>query len=680
MTVLLRSLTFFFLLATGLLSSRLEARDAPPPGEYVPGELRLGGLSRVAADTPVRIAVWAIRPQLPYFYSGIKSPVAPRADLKLEVRDGSGQWVGGGEPRFQHGQWQMMDVIPEGLKPGRYEVVLTMLYDDLAFNRISKRLTVLTPESLAATPRISAEKIADMGSLRTETQADGSLVAMLPADRELILPLPGEARMAVYGTFVGPLSDFLVSLAGQDRELSASGADYLSAEFFLGFATGGKDALRLESGKQDLRIKGLRMEPLTGASAKLAAHNEPTIQDRAVVMNNDGYSEGFFDAEWKIQDLPLQVLRYKDTDVTQLDWCSLVSNVASYRSKYADFYGEGFNGKWARTGEKAAYENYRAIAQHEPPLFPWLVATGKQIGLPIWGSLRMSNSYGNHPFGEVLNGRLWFERAELRIRRTPEEAVDNDNPLSFAYEEVQAMRIGVIRELAEMGCAGVNLDYCRYPLIMGYDVPLLERFEKVHGEDGRPFALDDPRWVKIRKEVHNDFLRKVRGALDQVGKAQGRRVSLSIRLPATKFESFSFDPKTWIKEGLVDALIPGFPGHDRWVDVGFWRKMIGSAKIDLWPNIEYYRFSKTSELTDEQIAQGMRHAYKFVNAREDYLRRAAEAYAAGADGMYIFNRWLEPGLFRGLSDATFIRNWQEFQNPDNLDSEVAMKSRKHKTQ
>ncbi len=669
----LRVLLFGGVLLGGF--SIASAQEEPPPGAYVPGEVRLAGHSRVQADEPIQVAVWAIRPEKPYHYSGVTGGVAPRAELKLELRDAQGKWVGGGEPRFRHGKWQSMTLAPQGLQPGRYEAVLTLIYDDLPFSRISKRITVLTAGEMAATPGISATEIAKFASLETKVLDGGRAAAVLPADRELVVPLPAKGPTVVYGTFAGSATAFQTNLSGRELEVNGWGSEYQQREVYLGFGIGETDQLVLEVGKSDLLLISLRFEPVSGAEANLAAHDQPGRGNKAVVINNDGFSEGFFDPKWNIKDLPLQVLRYKGTDATQLDWCVLVSDVVSYRSKFAEFYGEHHSGRWATEGNRSARGFYLELEGHDPKMIPWLVATGQEIGLPVWGSLRMSVSYGHHPFGKDFNGAMWQGHPEWRLKRSSDEASDNDNPLSFAYEQVQAVRIGVLTELAEMGCEGVNLDYCRYPLIMGYEAPLLKRFQEVHGEDGNDIALDDPRWVKIRQEHHNEFLRKLRQRLDQVGRARGKRVPVSIRLPATQYESFGFDPKTWIKEGLVDVLIPGFPGLDRWFDATFWTDMVGESKVKVWVNMELYRHETAlTELTDDQVAQGIKPGYQFKNLHEDYLRRAAEVYAQGVDGMYIFNRWLEPEIFRGLADATYLRNWQQFQNPNNLDSGIRDKS------
>lgn len=199
----------------GLLLSSSEIKANPPEGAYVPGEVRLAGLSRVEAGQSIKVDVWAIRPERPYHYSGAMELTASEIALKLELRDATGQWVGGGEPLFRHGQWQSVTLTAGGLKTGRYEVVLTLLYDNLPFNQARKRITVLSAKELEATPGMSAEQIGSAGKLETKNLDGNVTAAILTKGRELSLVLPGEGEVVVYGTFAGATPGFVSEVAGE---------------------------------------------------------------------------------------------------------------------------------------------------------------------------------------------------------------------------------------------------------------------------------------------------------------------------------------------------------------------------------------------------------------------------------------------------------------------------------
>lgn len=93
----------------------------------------------------------------------------------------------------------------------------------------------------------------------------------------------------------------------------------------------------------------------------------------------------------------------------------------------------------------------------------------------------------------------------------------------------------------------MNLGFCRYPTVLGYEEPMLKQFAEAHGEDGTKIPFDDPRLIRVRQEVMNSFLHEVCAAMDEAGKKRGQPVRVSVRLPATKIETFGFVPQTWIR-------------------------------------------------------------------------------------------------------------------------------------
>lgn len=643
----------------------------PPPGTLVPGEMKLAGPLMAASGSPVETWLWAVRPKPPYFHSAVRAREPAPAELTVGLFDAEGGELARVQPRFRAGKWRKIQLAEDGLPPGEYEIAALMTYDGVPFNRVTKRLIVVDPDEPSGRTILDAASLADALNLEVAADSSGRKAVRVPKDREIKLPVPGAGeRVAVHGLFQIPAPGLSAAIDGKPRDLPAlRDREYAVREQFLGYARAGTDTLALKSGEDDFRLLHLRFEPVPGNPA--ADPKKRGNAGKQIFVNNDGFSEGFFDPEWDPRELPEQVDRYQNTDVSVFEWTSLVSDVANYRSAHADFYGEGFQGEWPGRNYRAAHEHYVFLQQHDPPMFPWLVQRGEAIGVPVWGSLRMSTGYGAHPFGRVFNGKFWFENPAMRLKRTPDEADDNDNFLSYAYAPVRESRLGVLREMVGFGCEGVNLDFCRYPEVMGYDQPLLERFEATHGESGAAYTFDHPKWISVRQEFFNEFMRGVRKAMNEAGEERGAPVRISARLPATHYATFGFDPETWVREGLVDVLIPAFPGNDRWADPEPWLEMVRGTDVLVLPGIEYHIFETSqSELTDEEIERGVEPGYQFKQTRENYLRRAADAYAAGAHGMYLFNNWKRPEMWRGVSDAEFVESWRRDQDPENLHSEL----------
>lgn len=642
----------------------------PAEGMMHPGELRLAGPRVMQEGEDLRAWLRAVPPVVPINYHGVYRQVELRPELRVQWLDSQQKVIAGTSLPFAPETWQAVPLANQQLAPGDYTLRAEIVVErGSVFSRVEKEVRVVATEegqSLAALQK-DAPAIAKATGLK---QTKGAV--LIPKGTEADLLLPGKGRVAVYGRLAPPSAAFAAALGETQRNLPAfRDASFLWREVFLGVGEGGRDALRLLSGEGEVRLAGIRVEPLSEDVSFVPGSGN---KGKQLVVNNDGGSEGFFDPAWNPERLPEMVDRYRGTDVSQFEFATNLPEAANYRSRFVEFYGEHFKGTWPTKGYKAQFRAYAALDKHEPRLFPRLNARCREIGVTFWGSLRMNSDYGYQPeYAQLFHSRFQNERAEMRVMTSPYQKQPSFY-LSFVQPEVRERRIGVLRELAEFGCAGVNLDFCRYPTVLGYEEPMLRRFTEAHGEDGSKVPFDDPRWIRVRQEVMNGFLRELRTAMNEEGQKRGQPVRISVRLPAKKYETFGFDPQTWIKEGLVDALITAFPGWERWFEIAPWVAMAKGSKVEIWPGTEYYfHETSTGELTDADVAAGKKPGAMWLLSRADYLRRAAEAYAAGAQGFYMFNAWdkAHTRLVRGITDAKFVANWRRFLDPENLGSEIA---------
>lgn len=509
-----------------------------------------------------------------------------------------------------------------------------------------------------------------------------------------------EGPCAVYVSFITPSPRVLASWGDEKRRIEANERYYLEAgpfppldtidaegklygrspardgelisqELFAGVGEFRHGPLVITSAEGTAKITRVRIEKLTPAEFELATSKANPKANRRIIHNNDGFSHKFGDPRWDYRRLLDQIDIYADSDVKQLDWAPLVSGAVAYPSKYADWFGEGIT-EWAREFERVAAENYRKLQKNGMPLYPTLVQRGKEIGVDVWGSLRMSAYYGENAYGRAFNGTLWRQHPEFVIRNK-EGKTDGAMRLSWAWRPVQEQRLGVLAEMVEMGCAGVNLDFCRYPGILGYDAPLIEAFQAQYGEDPRTLAKDDERWVRLRCEVVNGVFRELRSRLKKLGEERGKPVRVSVRLSAAGYEEYGLDPRTWVREGLVDLLIVGWPSVDKPYDLKPWREIVAGSDVELYGHIEkFIHRGKRHELTDAQIREGLRPDSDTYYQTEDYLRRAHFLYEAGADGLYLFNNFgsSRPGTLNLLGDKRSVQRWSRFEDPMNLQSEA----------
>lgn len=642
----------------------------PAEGMMHPGEMRLAGPRVMRTGEALRVWLRAVPPVVPIHYHGVHRKVELRPELRVQWLDSQRKVIASASLPFAPETWQAVPLANQKPAPGDYTLRAEIMVEDgSVFSRVEKDVRVVAEEEGKSLPALQddAPAIAKATGLK---QTQGAV--LIPKDSEVVIALPGQGRVAVYGRLAPPSAAFAATLGATKRNLPAfRDASYLWREVFLGVGEGGRDVLRVLSGEGEVRLAGVRVEPL---SEDVSFVPDAGNQGRQLVVNNDGASEGFFDPAWNPERLPEMVDRYQGTDVSHFEFATMLPEAANYRSRFVDLYGEHFKGTWPTKGYEAQFRGYDYLDKHEPRLFPWLNARCREIGVTFWGSLRMNSDYSGHAeYAALFHSRFQNERADMRVLTTPTQKPPSFY-LSFAQPAVRERRIGVLRELAEFGCAGVNLDFCRYPTVLGYEEPMLKRFTEAHGEDGTKVPFDDPRWIRVRQEVMNGFLRELRAAMNEETKKRGQPVRISVRLPATKYETFGFDPQTWIREGLVDALIPAFPGWERWFEIAPWVAMAKASKVEIWPGTEFYfHQTSTGELTDQDVAAGKKPGAMWLLSRADYLRRAAEAYAAGAQGFYLFNAWdkAHTHLVRGITDAKFVANWRHYLDPENLGSEIA---------
>lgn len=674
------------------IADELQNSLRPPDGMMYPGEMKLAGPRTIEAGEPLRCWLRAVPPAVLSTYDGVYRKPDLRPKLVVELLDARGKVLAtrrppfseatllkGGHPAYYDVYWQALSLADKGLVSGEYAVVATMMVEGrIPFNRVEKRLRVLSAAETrqAQSQELDSQALAaasGLGVVAIEGAAPGAPAdaVILPAGKSLQVALPGRGRVAVYGLSLVPSPEFAATVGGITRQVPAlKDTGYLLRERFLGIGQGGAEQLLLEVKAEALRLAGVRVEPL---DKRVSLVPRPGNGGKPLVVNNDGGSEGFWSPSWDPNQLPEMAERYQGTDVSQFEFSTNLGEMTNYRSRYVDFYGEGVE-EWPTRGYEAQRRHFLYLDQHEPRLFPWLAERSREIGLVFWGSQRMNADYGGHPeYSELFHSRFQKEHPEMRVLHSPRHTTPSFY-LSYAHAAVRERRIGVLRELVEFGCEGVNLDFCRYPNVLGYEAPMPELFRQAHGGDGAEVAFDDPRWVSVRQQVMNGFMREVRAAMNAEGRKRGRPVLVSVRLPATRYETFGFDPQTWVREGLVDALIPAFPGPERWFDIKPWVAMVRGTKVQVWPGTEFYFHEIASaELTDKDVARGLKPGAQFWLKRSDYLRRAAEAYAAQAHGFYMFNAWTKrsAALVRGISDPTFVTHWRRYLDPETLSSEIA---------
>ena len=196
------------------------------------------------------------------------------------------------------------------------------------------------------------------------------------------------------------------------------------------------------------------------------------------------------------------------------------------------------------------------------------VRYGHSIGLKVhaWVSINEDD----HGWGARSDFSL--KHPECRWRR--QDGSYYRSQLSFAFPEVRAYKLGILRELVEgYAIDGVFLDFLRTGDIRdnpqtdaegvanyGYEAPLLEGYRKKFGSAP---VNGDERWVRYRAAPVTEFVRSVRtmmkstkprlplavlGAHPWCYRGEKNRIDGNLR-------GMLVDLGTWAREGLVDEAV-----------------------------------------------------------------------------------------------------------------------------
>ena len=131
--------------------------------------------------------------------------------------------------------------------------------------------------------------------------------------------------------------------------------------------------------------------------------------------------------------------------------------------------------------------------------------------------------------------------------------------ISYAFPETREYVLSRFREIvSNYSVDGVALLYNRRPPLLAYEAPIVDGFRAQYGEDPRELDPSDERWLYFRAGFLTQFMRELREMLDGVARDEGRsRVEITavVCRPGENL-LHGMDLRTWIREGLVDTLVP----------------------------------------------------------------------------------------------------------------------------
>jgi len=198
--------------------------------------------------------------------------------------------------------------------------------------------------------------------------------------------------------------------------------------------------------------------------------------------------------------------------------------------------------------------------------------------------------------------------------------------VDFSHEKIRDMTVQFFTEVCEnYDVDGIELDFFRHLFL----------FKNVaRGEIASPEQLD----------MLTDMVSQIREMTERVGMKKERSILVLVRVPDS-FEyckSVGIDLENWMQQGLVDIVTGS--GYFR---LNSWDHMINTCHKY---GIKFYAGLSESRIKDENPSLN-----RLQNAV--YRARAAAAWQAGVDGIYVFNEYNTRSQYlREIGNANKLMN------------------------
>lgn len=258
-------------------------------------------------------------------------------------------------------------------------------------------------------------------------------------------------------------------------------------------------------------------------------------------------------------------------------------------------------------------------------------------GIEFFWSMRMNDTHDGHG---AAYSPVMLRANDLKTRH-PEYMIGTEalqvrygnwTAMDFAREEIRVLAYSYVEEVCRnYDVDGIELDFFRHPVYF-------------HGP-ARGFAAD-----AAERSMMSDLVRSIRLMLDAEGEKRGRPFLLAIRAPDSVeyCRAIGLDLETWFAEDLVDLFIPG--GYIR---LNPWESSVSLGHrygVRVYPALDE---SRVPEEGSDDVTAGT-----FARPRsryETYRARAAEVWASGADGVYLYNYFdPESPLLSELGDSRLL--------------------------
>ena len=368
----------------------------------------------------------------------------------------------------------------------------------------------------------------------------------------------------------------------------------------------------------------IKLVPLSEERVKRVKEEREGGKNRRLWAHNDAWSYHYAFRPVSAADIRREIEPFRDSDFSRLYWEAASGDRCNYFTKIGLMPSDDWIDDPYRVGDRLAAESWRILRRKKIDPFRVALDACHEAGLQFHAAYRTAGFHFPVPHRE-WNSRGFYDRhpqwrgVDRQGRNTPR--------LSYAYPEVRRFVVSILKEVAGYPIDGVCLLYNRRPPLVEYEPPVVEGFKSRYGRDPTSLGEKDPRWLSHRATFLTRFMREVRQAMNQAAREQNREKPIQVTaiVMSSREENlyYAMDVEGWVREGLVDAMIPYTSvtglnsGADSWMDPKealFFQRITRGTTCRLALN-----------LMPRQLAP------------EDYRKRAHALYRAGIEHLFFWD-------------------------------------------
>ena len=212
-------------------------------------------------------------------------------------------------------------------------------------------------------------------------------------------------------------------------------------------------------------------------------------------------------------------------------------------------------------------------------------------------------------------------------------------------------------------------DYA-HPEVRAHKLAIIEEFITRWDNDG--IALDFERSARYFKEygkpenaaLMTDLIRKVKAILERTGKQRGRKLYFYVRvLPKIEVAyERGLDVRTWVREGLVNAISPGHGRLTVTLDLKPWLELVRGRDCWIYPSINPWRTTEETRAWAKLMYHRGAHGLQLFNY--GHLIFGHDAHTPPPQAARVGTVWfadLHPDYYRVLHEIADTKSF-EFKN------------------